>query len=454
MVGKGRKKQIWIELITIIACIVDAADKALLPATFKSLQITLSVGPAALGMLTFFQSVSYSLALPLWGALVSYGYHSTDLLAFGCIGFGFWTCLLSLSSNFLFHCIVRCLNGAFLCGILPIGQAIIVQAVPPQERGRVFGRLSASMSLASLMTFTFFTSSTTWRSSYQLVGILSILVGFFVFQCMPKSKGKRTVKNNCYATTKLITSIPSFGLLVLQGVTGGIPWNAMSFLPLYWITLGFSDTHAGILSATIEAGSILGNLIGGYLGDAWAKKSKVGRVYTAQLSVFLGIPTFIAIFYIIPQDANHFYTTCILSFVFGSLATWTSAAANRPICAELVSTPEQQAQIVALWVMLEGVSSSIFGSPLVGFLSETFAGTTLNLETHSETSSQDMAKALVSVSTSAWTICLLTWIAMMYTLPTDKENAEKRKKDKNIEEERQGLVLASGENLSVQQDQL
>lgn len=55
-------------------------------------------------------------------------------------------------------------------------------------------------------------------------------------------------------------------------------------------------------------------------------------------------------------------------FAFTVIASWASASANRPICAELVKTPAARAQIISMWMVLEQSSSAIFGAPLVGFL--------------------------------------------------------------------------------------
>ena len=359
----------WIsptERIVIVACIVDAADKALLPATLRSLQHALGAGPAALGMLSFYQNIAYSLALPLWGLALAHGHDAADLLALGCVGFGMVTVALALSSSYALHCALRCLNGAFLCGIVPLGQAILVQIVAEDARGRAFGRLQAASALASLLTFAFCTSSssTAWRSSYIAIGVASMGVGWFVRCSMPRCSAgaaqhvvglstsrKEGTLQRARSSARKILQIPSFVLLVLQGITGGVPWNAMNFLPLYWLTIGYSDSDAGLLGAAVQAGFIAGSLVGGRVGDAWAKKSSdYGRAFTAQLSVSLGIPAFAAIFFLVPREPGNFGLAAFALFVFGSVATWVGVAANRPICADLVSTPAEQGQIVALWV--------------------------------------------------------------------------------------------------------
>ena len=108
-------------------------------------------------------------------------------------------------------------------------------------------------------------------------------------------------------------------------------------------------------------GMAVGGMLGGIIGDHMAKIfPNSGRIITAQLSVALGIPTFCAIFYMIPCEAHgeHVYLASFLVFLFGAVASWPPASSLRPMCAELMTSPVEQGQIVALWVMLEGITSS------------------------------------------------------------------------------------------------
>lgn len=193
----------------------------------------------------------------------------------------------------------------------------------------------------------------------------------------------------------------------------------------------------------------VGGVLGGLIGDHMARaNANSGRIVTAQLSVGLGVPTFCAIFYLIPCEAHgdHFYLAAFLVFLFGSVATWTSAASLRPMCAELMSSPSEQGQIVALWVMLEGITSSVFGSPLVGWLTEyhgynhhisfyeggtesgdLLGGAQSGTVSASE-SSAALATSLVGVSSLAWLVCLLVWTCMLKTYPHDKAAADARGK--------------------------
>ena len=65
-----------------------------------------------------------------------------------------------------------------------------------------------------------------------------------------------------------------------------MPWNAVGYFTMWLQTLGFSDMPAGALTALFWGGTALGNLLGGIVGDALAKRlPNVGRQLTCQVSI-------------------------------------------------------------------------------------------------------------------------------------------------------------------------
>ena len=218
----------------MLACLIDAADKSLLSSTFKAFEATLQVGPRLLGLLNFYQSISFAVALPVWGLALEHGWDSSDLLMLGCYGFGLMTCLLAMSSSYAFHCLLRILNGAFLCGIIPLSQGILSQIIPEDRRGLAFGCLQSTTALAGLATSYFATTSDTeaWRQSHLVIGMLSILVGWAIWKFMPppestishnimsakRDKGnERGTVARAIDTCKRIFGMKTFCLMVLQG---------------------------------------------------------------------------------------------------------------------------------------------------------------------------------------------------------------------------------------------
>jgi hypothetical protein len=56
-------------LVTLVAT-VDAADLALFAASFKAMEVSFGFTPGKLGMLQMWQSLSFSVCLPVWGVFL------------------------------------------------------------------------------------------------------------------------------------------------------------------------------------------------------------------------------------------------------------------------------------------------------------------------------------------------------------------------------------------------
>ena len=173
--------------------------------------------------------------------------------------------------------------------------------------------------------------------------------------------------------------------------------DMMSFLLLL---LEWKDfTKEQIISFQVVGGIMgtIGALLGGVLGDYFAQHSH-GRVRVAIFSVLSGI-----VFYGLFLFAET-YSICITCYgLFHLTGGWCPAAACRPLCAELAQNKSERAQIVAAWVLLEKTSSSVFGAPLVGFLTRRL------FDENSVSTNQEKASVLSMnmflLSTFFWGMC-------------------------------------------------
>ncbi|CAE7693299.1 lgoT [Symbiodinium sp. CCMP2592] len=418
--------------VVILACAIDAADKALLPATFGALADQLQVGPTQLAMLNFAQSIAFSLALPVWGSMMQF-YTPRDLLAGGCFLWGSVTIMIATSSNYSVHFLLRLVMGAALAVVAPIGQAMLCDLVPEAERGWVFGLLQ-SISTALSVGVTFLTTGFArvliagvygWRCIYAMIGIASFFTVAAVVTIVPDTlaaSGMNTKGRSWWEeqvrVVQLVMQKPSFVIMVSQGVTGGIPWNGFAFLPLYFQLSGFNDFRAGEIMLYGGLGGMVGGLLGGWLGDRFHRCWPYGgRCVVAQLSVLLGSLLFVAVM----TSPARFSLVVGFFFAFHVASCWTPAAALRPICGEIVRDSRDRAQILALWIALEGIISSIFGAPLVGLISEAFGCKLGGLSTSAgqDQSVTALRSALLAVALIPWVLCGLAWFPMYWTYPRD-----------------------------------
>ncbi|CAE7211187.1 baiG [Symbiodinium sp. CCMP2592] len=409
--------------VVMNACALAAMDGALLPASFAALSEQLQVGTAELGLLNFSQSIACSLALPVWGWLLQLTC-GRNLLACGCMMWGAATFLLAMSSNLWVHLMLRLVVGVSLAVVTPIGQAMICELYPESGRGRAFGWLqSASTLMSAAVTF----ATTCWArknicgvSGWRVINVLVAALSWGMaaairwvvpVSLVAPSPGRRATLGDMRARiTNLVCKKPSFLLLLGQGVTAGIPWNAFAFLPLYFQLSGFPDLSAGEIVSIGGLGGVIGGVVGGWLGD-WAHRRwpYAGRCGVAQLSLFLGATVFVAVMKCSPR----FWAVVSLLFLFNVVACWTPVAALRPICGDIVRDSQDRAQMMATWICLEGIITSTLGAPLVGLLSEGFGCRLTSAKAHGEQTAAALRAALLGVALVPWLLSWLVWLPML-----------------------------------------
>lgn len=435
------REQTTVKNVVFWVCAIDAADKALLPATFKALSLQMHVGPQRLGALMFAQSIAFAAALPFWGSMIRFSSYR-DLLTSGCLLWGGATLALCFTVDYYAHFFYRIVIGFALAVVNPIGQAILCDVVPEAERGWAFGVLGAVSTCLS-MAVSFGTTAIAatyvfgfhgWRVAYAAVAAMSFVMAMVVHTCVPLNVSGPAVQSIKESKSWLreqqdilasVMSKPSFFIMVAQGVTGGIPWNAMAFLTLFFQSSGYSDATAGAIIFWGGFGGILGSPLGGFLGDFFARLlPDAGRCAVAQMSVLLGTLCFLVFMYI-PYSTNSFVLVTCAMFSFNLVSCWTQPAALRPICGNLMTDSKKRAQILSWWLAFEGLISAIFGAPLVGLLSGSF-GYELS-EAHNGPHQEEhgnmiaIRSALVSVSLVCWTLCFVAWVPMYWTYPRDRD---------------------------------
>ena len=185
----------------------------------------------------------------------------------------------------------------------------------------------------------------------------------------------------------------------------------MSFCLLLLEWRQFSEGQIIFLQITSGISGAVGGVLGGVLGDYFGGNNPRGRIWVAIVSK-IGSIVFFAL-YVLSK-------TFAMALVFANLvhvwASWTRASTIRPICADLARNPSERAQIVAFWILLEKTSASIFGAPLVGYLTRNM------LDKHKESSVEPSIKAnalafnLAVLASFFWTMCIINWLFMLKTL--------------------------------------
>lgn len=320
------------------------------------------------------------------------------------------------------------------------------------ERGKFFGIVQFSANLgtvacavgtSTISMHLIYGQVYGWRVAFALVANLSILLAFMIFMYMPEPPRHATcdtmpsIRGEWSKLCRYLR-IPTFQVIVLQGMFGSIPWSALSFMIFYFQYVGISDFGASVLFALMMGGGACGGILGGLVGDRLAQWSPVhGRPLTAQISVACGIPLIAIVFGVIPRDPSYFSTYCVLIFIFGVMASWCAAGVNRPILAEIVEERDR-ASVFAWLVTIDGSFAALLGAPMVGVLAESAFGYHPSQELVANMPIEQrqinvtaLGHALLSCCILPWMLCFMCYAALHVTYSQDVV-ADKSNKNKAL----------------------
>ncbi|KAG9451555.1 hypothetical protein H6P81_011520 [Aristolochia fimbriata] len=439
-------------ILVNLAGIMERADEALLPGVYKEVGAALHADPTHLGSLTLFRSIVQASCYPI-ATYLAVRHNRAHVIALGAFLWAAATFLVGFSSTFLQVAISRALNGIGLAIVTPAIQSLVADSTDDSNRGIAFGWLQLTGNFGSIIggLFSVLLASTTfmgidgWRIAFHLVAIVSVIVGILVwlFANDPRfadsggKSGSQVSRNpfsvevkELFKEAKLVMKIPSFQIIVAQGVTGSFPWSALAFAPMWLELIGFSHKETAFLMGLFVIAGSLGGLFGGKMGDTLSRRfPNSGRIVLSQISSGSAIPLAALLLLVLPDDPSTGFMHGLVLFIMGLCISWNAPATNNPIFAEIV--PEKsRTSIYALDRSFESILAS-FAPPVVGILAQHVygyipppQGTTeqVDVETDRENAAS-LAKALYTAIGVPMTLCCLIYSFLYCTYPRDRERA-------------------------------
>jgi len=145
--------------------------------------------------------------------------------------------------------VTAALNGVGLALQIPAIFAFVADSVEGASRGMAFGWLAvagkagtvAGTSLGLLMAPTSFLGLPGWRLAFLLLGVLGAAVGVSIraFAASDAARGRvvtpaavkpvREELQEFAREAKAVMRVPSFQVIIAQGLTGSFPWSALLF---------------------------------------------------------------------------------------------------------------------------------------------------------------------------------------------------------------------------------
>jgi hypothetical protein len=129
---------------------------------------------------------------------------------------------------------------------------------------------------------------------------------------------------------KSVIKIPSFQILVAQGVSGSFPWSALSFATLWLELIGFSHMTTALLWSLFIVAVSFGGLLGGWMGDNLSQKfPNSGRIMLSQISSGSAVPLAAILLLGLPDDPSTAVMHGLVLFIMGLCISWNGAATNK-----------------------------------------------------------------------------------------------------------------------------
>lgn len=227
-----------------------------------------------------------------------------------------------------------------------------------------------------------------------------------------------------------VLSIRSFQVIILQGIVGSLPWNAMVFFTLWLQLLGFSDFSASFMLALFHFGTALGGVLGGAIADNMSVSyPNSGRIMVAQFSVFAGLPLSFLLLYFLPLMGINGMSILygMVLFIMGSTISWSQAACNSPIFADIVPRA-LYSKVYAFDRSFEGAIAAT-AAPVVGIISERvfgFQGDVSSARGANSENAASLGKSLLVSLVVPWTLCFIFYSGLYWTYPKDRNVARRK----------------------------
>uniref|UniRef100_A0ACD5X524 Uncharacterized protein n=1 Tax=Avena sativa TaxID=4498 RepID=A0ACD5X524_AVESA len=262
MSSDERRRRQWTLAIVTVASLLERADEALLPAVYKEVGAALGASPAALGSLTLCRALVQAVCYPL-AACAAARHDRARVVAVGAFLWAAATMLVGVSGTFLQMAIARGFNGVGLALVLPAMFSLVADYSDDTTRGSAFGWLMmasrvgamAGGSLGVLLAPTTFLGVPGWRLAFHVLALLSVALAvstwFLASDPRPISRSKMTtasVAKELILEAKDVMRVPTFQILVAQGVAGSVPWSALTFAAMWLELVGFTHWQTTVIT--------------------------------------------------------------------------------------------------------------------------------------------------------------------------------------------------------------
>ncbi|OQU92450.1 hypothetical protein SORBI_3001G346000 [Sorghum bicolor] len=346
--------------------------------------------------------------------------------------------------------LARGFNGVGLALVVPAIYSLVADYSDDGTRGSAFGWVGmaqfmgrvAGNTLGVLLAATSFLGVPGWRLAFYALALVSASIAALTWLLGADPRRPVTVRGAKSATAAAATlaqlareardvvKVPTFQIIVAQGVAGSVPWSALSFAAMWLELAGFTHWQTSALTGLNNLANAVGALFAGFVGDPLARRfPDTGRIALAQVCTASTVPLAAVLLLALPDDPAAVAAYAATFFVLGFVMPWCPVATNNPIFAEVV--PEKaRTTVYALDRCFETVFAS-FAPPLVGILAERVfgyqpaaaSGRSVEADRDRENAAA-LGKAVFAEIAVPVAVCCLAYTGLYWTYPADRQHAQ------------------------------
>ncbi|CAK0781097.1 hypothetical protein CVIRNUC_005284 [Coccomyxa viridis] len=453
-----KKRARWRTSVCLnLAMVFERADEVILPAVYSFVARSFSATPSDLANITLARALVQAVCSPVGGVLGHYGNRIWVITA-GCLVWGVMTLGFSVSRSLREAIFFWAINGLGLSLVIPNVQSVTADFYSEEDRGKVFGTLHLTSAAGAAFGGLYATNMGAgtrfgwegWRVAFLLLGIISLSIGLANFACASEPRSfdsklpfgsapRKAAESSALAKLKAtlldiksVVTVPTFGIIIVQGIVGNIPGQAMAFLTLYLQLLGIDNFRASLLVSVGMLAHAVGGQLGGLIGDVAAKGApRWGRIFVCQVSVVAGMVLTLVLLRGLPTQhaAAAFASYMAVSIATGLLNSWPAPACTNPVFSEVV--PARLRTFIYAFDRSFEMAIAACAAPVVAKLAESYFGfdgtaTTSGDVAHDLSKAKALSNALSVMCAVPWTLCALIFTGLYLTYSRDKAGAQLR----------------------------
>jgi MFS family permease len=415
--GKGRGKTLF---ALSFGYFIDRGEEQAISVLFPTLQQLWGLSYTNLGTIGTIRTLLQAIFTPVWGFIAD-RYSRKNVILFGTGLWGLWTLAVGFSNNFGQLLTIRAISGIGLGCLMPATFSLISDSYPPERRGRalgllegigIFGIVVGTLGLGMLAT------PDLWRWGFFSLGLFSAISGLLVWFLVdepvrgaaePELQGKITAEAAAdyriqFSDIPKVLRIPTIWVAIAQGMAGTMPWVIMGLYFITWLVneRGLDESGATVAFAGIVIGTVISNIMGGYIGDYAEKVSpKYGRVVIGQFSIITGIP--LTYWLLTGTEDWALGSLLALSLVTALFISWPGKGAKEPMM-QGVTPPELRSVAYSVVAIIENGFSALVAI-FAGWLADQIG----------------LTQAMVWTIPVPWIVCALIFSLFYFTYPRDSE---------------------------------